>query len=479
MAFANGVFARLYSWVADRDAGIKIRADRMDAEFDGVKDALNEITAGTVQMIGAIKGYDGTVTAPGYGFNGDTNTGFYRIAADNIGVSTGGVKVGDWATTGLTVHSEDAGATAGPLLTLYRNSATPANSDVLGSLVFAGEDSAGNTQTYGLIGATILDVTSTSEDGSVYLQTVVAGTLTTQVTYASTGVVFTPPLLPSANDGAALGASGTAWADLFLASGGVINFNAGNVTIAHAAETVTVTTADAGATAGPILDLYRDSASPAASDIIGKVIFNGRDGAGNKQEYAAIEAVITDATSTSEDAALDLYATIAGTRTRYLAAGRNAAGTATANALGLPLGQISFPAAQNASSDANTLDDYEEGTWTPSDQSGATLTFTSVTATYIKIGRLVVASVRLTFPSTASGASILIGGLPFAAANTTTFGNGVFFSTAASPNGIMTGGVVSNATNFTLTESASATSAINSDLSLATIGGTMTYIAGA
>ena len=41
--------------------------------------------------------------------------------------------------------------------------------------------------------------------------------------------------LPSANDGAALGASGTAWADLFLASGAVINFNAGNATITHSA----------------------------------------------------------------------------------------------------------------------------------------------------------------------------------------------------------------------------------------------------
>lgn len=118
MAFTNGIFARLYSWVSDRDNGIKIRADRMDDEFDGIKDALNEITAGTVQMIGAIKGYDGTVSAPGYGFNSDTNTGVYRIGADNLGLALGGVKHGDFATTGsglLLKGAPTAGGTADAL----------------------------------------------------------------------------------------------------------------------------------------------------------------------------------------------------------------------------------------------------------------------------------------------------------------------------------------------------------------------------
>lgn len=45
---------------------------------------------------------------------------------------------------------------------------------------------------------------------------------------------FSGALLVSANDGAALGVSGAAWADLFLASGGVINWAAGNATLTHA-----------------------------------------------------------------------------------------------------------------------------------------------------------------------------------------------------------------------------------------------------
>lgn len=82
---------------------------------------------------------------------------------------------------------------------------------------------------------------------------------------------------------------------------------------------------EASAAAGPIVDLYRNSASPAANDILGQVLFNGEDSAGNTQEYGSIQAVIVDATSTSEDSTLDLYALLAGTRTLMLSIGGGAA----------------------------------------------------------------------------------------------------------------------------------------------------------
>jgi hypothetical protein len=51
---------------------------------------------------------------------------------------------------------------------------------------------------------------------------------------------------------------------------------------------------------------------------------------------------------------------------------------------------ITFPATQSASSDANTLDDYEEGTFTPTAGPGTTITGTPVlTGTYTKVGRIV------------------------------------------------------------------------------------------
>jgi len=75
---------------------------------------------------------------------------------------------------------------------------------------------------------------------------------------------------------------------------------------------------------------------------------------------------------------------------------------------------IAFPATQVSSANANTLDDYEEGEWTPTDVSGAGLTFAAGTlGIYTKIGRQVTAWGRVAYPSTANGNNASIGGLPF------------------------------------------------------------------
>ena len=74
---------------------------------------------------------------------------------------------------------------------------------------------------------------------------------------------------------------------------------------------------------------------------------------------------------------------------------------------------ITFPATQVASSDANTLDDYEEGTWTPTDASGAGLTFTVSNCRYTKVGRLVTVQGSIAYPATANGSNATWGGFPF------------------------------------------------------------------
>ena len=80
-------------------------------------------------------------------------------------------------------------------------------------------------------------------------------------------------------------------------------------------------------------------------------------------------------------------------------------------------GNVAFPASQSASSNANTLDDYEEGTWTPQLTDG---TNTNATAAgnnlgeYIKVGRAVFIS--CTVSTTAIGSlsgQIWCDGLPF------------------------------------------------------------------
>jgi hypothetical protein len=90
-----------------------------------------------------------------------------------------------------------------------------------------------------------------------------------------------------------------------------------------------LTSTQADAAAGPILNLYRDSATPAANDILAQLLWSGEDSAGNTQEYASIEALIVSPTSTTETGALDIYTTISGARTRTMSVGPNNPNTPT------------------------------------------------------------------------------------------------------------------------------------------------------
>jgi len=66
----------------------------------------------------------------------------------------------------------------------------------------------------------------------------------------------------------------------------------------------TLESTSATASAGPVLDLFRNSASPAASDILGRLTFSGEDAVGSKNDYAYIEGVLVSPTNGSENGAL-------------------------------------------------------------------------------------------------------------------------------------------------------------------------------
>ena len=77
---------------------------------------------------------------------------------------------------------------------------------------------------------------------------------------------------------------------------------------------------------------------------------------------------------------------------------------------------ITFPATASASSDANTLDDYEEGTWTATMTCGTsgTITMNDNTGKYTKVGRLVNISGFFSVTSVSSPTGRLnLNGLPF------------------------------------------------------------------
>ena len=86
----------------------------------------------------------------------------------------------------------------------------------------------------------------------------------------------------------------------------------GSITVDDNSTNITLKSTDADANVGPLLDLNRDSGSPADSDFLGKIQFSGDDDGGNKLNYAFIDSQILDASNGSEDGQLDFYTAVGG-----------------------------------------------------------------------------------------------------------------------------------------------------------------------
>jgi len=82
-------------------------------------------------------------------------------------------------------------------------------------------------------------------------------------------------------------------------------------------DTLGLTSTDAGASAAPSLQLYRNSASPADADDVGQIQFHGENDADEKIEYARIDVRIEDASDGEEDGQLDFEIMEAGSSTLY------------------------------------------------------------------------------------------------------------------------------------------------------------------
>lgn len=97
-------------------------------------------------------------------------------------------------------------------------------------------------------------------------------------------------------------------------------------------------------------------------------------------------------------------------------------GLYTVFSIDLTGGSLKFPATQSSSSNANTLDDYEWGSWTPAllgsgGQSGQV--YSTQSGVYVKIGRFTFISgeITLTTLGTLTG-TVLLGGFPFTTTTT-------------------------------------------------------------
>lgn len=134
---------------------------------------------------------------------GSASTEVMRIdgSLSKVGIGTGnaisanlhvqGTGVSD-TTPIMMVESTDSGSATAPDLVLYRNSSNAAATDAIGHLLFRGKNDNASPQdvTYAQIYSKIEDVSDGSEDGQLFLRTIVDGTLRNKIECNATEVVI-------------------------------------------------------------------------------------------------------------------------------------------------------------------------------------------------------------------------------------------------------------------------------------------------
>jgi hypothetical protein len=180
-----------------------INASDLDGEFDAVEAAFNSTTGHThdgtsaegapIEVIGPTQ--DVVITAsvmrPKTTNTVDLGTSSleFKDAYFDGTITTDALTVTDGITSDtVTISSDNAGAAKGPQLDIFRDSASPADSDVLGYIDFSGKDDGDNKTIYASILAEAADVTDTTEDGVLKFNTMVDGSDTTTMTITESRV---------------------------------------------------------------------------------------------------------------------------------------------------------------------------------------------------------------------------------------------------------------------------------------------------
>ena len=185
----------------------------------------------------------------------------------------------------------------------------------------------------------------------------------------------------------------------------------GEVTLAHDPNKGLILKNDAG-TERTYLTFHSGDNAIADGDILGEIDFQAFDDTGVDSDIvsasigARAEGTFSDSsnatelvfnTGVSEDAGLDT------TNGKMI--------LSSAGNLSLTAGGIQFPATFSNETNANTLDDYEEGTWTPDLPDGGGED--SISGRYVKIGRQVIATAFINTNTTADYSNFKLTGLPF------------------------------------------------------------------
>lgn len=194
--------------------------------YDGTNMVLNEWVASDFQPL------DATLTALAALSWSSGNPVVQFTAADTVSltltpsVSSITTSQGAAATTPSATFTNTTDNASVRVARFDGDRATPAANDA-GYVSFYLSDSAGTQKEMVRLTTFAAAVTAGAEDARWLIGTLSGGSMTTRLHLSSTEI------RPGTNDGYALGASGIAFADLYLATGGIINWNAGNFTLTH------------------------------------------------------------------------------------------------------------------------------------------------------------------------------------------------------------------------------------------------------
>ena len=155
----------------------------------------------------------GSNTIPSLAWTADSGvTGLYRSAANTLSVSINQTLVGSFQSSGLQLgagtpaaqlhlfssdttdqiifENSDAGTDTAPDLVLYRNSASPADNDRIGSVSFRGRNDNSQDVDYAVFDVFATDVSDGTEDVEFDIRTIKGGTESSSVTFLGTETVF-------------------------------------------------------------------------------------------------------------------------------------------------------------------------------------------------------------------------------------------------------------------------------------------------
>ena len=252
-------------------------------------------TGATADDVIEITVYDIFTVANHVKKSGDVMTGLLEITRSDTNAQ-------------LRLTTTDASATEGPVLELFRNSDTPADSDDLGVIRFIGRNNhiSGEEEVYAKIKAETRDITDATEDGYIDFSIQVNSTLRNMLEIGSSEIVINEDsvdvdfrvesdgnthmlLVDAGNNHVNIGTS--------TDRGGVLNVESTDTN-----DTLVLTSTDSGSDEGPILKLERISSSPADSDVLGKIKFNGQNDAGESVEYGNIDMRLSSSSGVADGA---------------------------------------------------------------------------------------------------------------------------------------------------------------------------------